>query len=476
MSNVNFDYKGNKIIIQCNPEDKLYKICTKFASKINQPVESKIYIYNNQLLNLEKTLSEQLKELNKENEEITIFVNDIAKNDTVLIKYNFNGVEEELQVKRGDNFLKIIRTLIKKPIDILFGGKAATENDFDKNFEQLANKYEKQKNQMNVLVLERSSSINSNEEEENKERKTIKKDDNEENLINQEEEEEKEDNNDFDDNNKMSKEKFIEVLMSGDQKRMQEYLKYLTGGKGLKIKNRKKFLFKFYICLFIKLILIDGLVFLGCYFKLNEELNKNTDNTLWAFIPSIILIHFLYFFYYCYLNFDRDNKKKSIYITALLFILVLSLLLILLSNYVYYHYIIFTLSLISLDALVYSIFYLIHYPERAIFPFLTSLLFKIGGLVSIYFYLLENKNISTIIIIGVISLYVNIIINSFRYISKEGYNDNQYVFMVLNFDLQFIAPIPLVFMMLFFFAFYILFLVILCVIFILVKIFGLLFC
>ena len=333
---------------------------------------------------------------------------------------------------------------------------------------------------MNLLVLERSSSINSNEEEENKkneERKTIKKDDNEENLINQEEEEEeKEDNNGYDNDNKMSKEKFIEVLMSGDQKRMQEYLKYLTGGKGLKIKNRKKFLFKFYICLFIKLILTDGLVFLGCYFKLNEELNKNTDNILWAFIPSIILIHFLYFFYYCYLNFDRDNKKKSIYITALLFILVLSLLLILLSNYVYYHYIIFTLSLICLDALIYSIFYLIHYPERAIFPFLTSRLFKIGGLVSIYFYLLENKDIPTLIIIGVISLYVNIIINSFRYLSKEGYNDNQYVFMVLNFDLQFIAPIPLVFMMLFFFAFYILFLVILCVIFILVKFFGLLFC
>ena len=45
-----------------------------------------------------------------------------------------NGVEEELQVKRGDNFLKIIRTLIKKPIDILFGGKRATKTDLNRNY------------------------------------------------------------------------------------------------------------------------------------------------------------------------------------------------------------------------------------------------------------------------------------------------------------------------------------------------------
>ena len=113
MSNVKFNYKGKTLEVQCNPEDKLTKICSKFASKINEPVESKIYIYNNQLLNLEKTLSEQLSEIKGETEVITIYVNDIAKNDNVLIKYNFNGVEEEIKVKKEDNFLEIIQKLIQ---------------------------------------------------------------------------------------------------------------------------------------------------------------------------------------------------------------------------------------------------------------------------------------------------------------------------------------------------------------------------
>lgn len=177
MLNVKFDYKGYIITIQCDIEDKLNKICSKFASKINEPVESKIYIYNNQLLNLEKTLSEQLSEIKEETEEITIYVNDIAKNDNVLIKYNFNGVEEEIKVKKEDNFLEIIQKLIPMPIDILFGGRRANKSDFKKNFNELANSDDKQRNQMNLLVIERSSSMKSINDENNeiKQRKSTKK-------------------------------------------------------------------------------------------------------------------------------------------------------------------------------------------------------------------------------------------------------------------------------------------------------------
>ena len=157
MLNANFNYKGNLVVIQCEKEDKLLNVCSKFASKINEPVDSKIYIWNNQLLNLDKSIYEQMHDSLEKNEEINIIVNDIAKNDTVLIKYNFNGVDEEFKAKKEDNIFELIQALIKKPIDILFGGKRATQSDFQKNFNQLANSIDKQKNQMNLLVIERET-------------------------------------------------------------------------------------------------------------------------------------------------------------------------------------------------------------------------------------------------------------------------------------------------------------------------------
>ena len=79
MINVNFDYKGHLVTIQCNGQDKLLKICSKFALKINEPVESKIFVWNNQLLNLDKTFTEQMNDSLEKKEEIKIIVNDIEK-------------------------------------------------------------------------------------------------------------------------------------------------------------------------------------------------------------------------------------------------------------------------------------------------------------------------------------------------------------------------------------------------------------
>ena len=164
MLNVKFNYKGNNVMVQCNINDTLINICSKFASKINEPIESKIYVYQNQLLNLNKTLFEQINDFKDNNQEIEIVVNDIAKNDTVLIKYNFNGVDEEIKVKREDNFLEIIASLIKKPINILFGGKVASKQDFKKNFNELANNMQKEQKQLNLIIFEKSNSIQSKED------------------------------------------------------------------------------------------------------------------------------------------------------------------------------------------------------------------------------------------------------------------------------------------------------------------------
>jgi hypothetical protein len=54
-ANAVFNYKENKIIIQCNSDDKMINICRKFSIKIDADVNSKIYIYNGNLLNLDLT-------------------------------------------------------------------------------------------------------------------------------------------------------------------------------------------------------------------------------------------------------------------------------------------------------------------------------------------------------------------------------------------------------------------------------------
>lgn len=42
--NAVFNYKGQKVIIQCNPDDKMINICKKFSIKIDADVIQK-YIF-----------------------------------------------------------------------------------------------------------------------------------------------------------------------------------------------------------------------------------------------------------------------------------------------------------------------------------------------------------------------------------------------------------------------------------------------
>ena len=293
MINVNFDYKGHLVAIQCNGQDKLLKICSKFALKINEPVESKIFVWNNQLLNLDKTFTEQMNDSLEKKEEIKIIVNDIAKNDTVLIKYNFNGVDEEFKAKKEDNIFELIQALIKKPIDILFGGKRATQSDFQKNFNQLANSIDKQKNQMNLLVIERETLKSENGEqkiEEEKKDKDKEEEKEENKLKNDEEKENKEDNN-F----SASFEKYLEIYR--ELQKIKNYFKRL-----------KMYLFKFLLFLLIKFLLIGSFIFLACFFKFNDLLYENKTITLGVFIPSLISLFVLYFFKYIYFE-KIDNNK-----------------------------------------------------------------------------------------------------------------------------------------------------------------------
>ena len=239
--NAIFSYKGKNLLIQCNLEDKILNVCQKFSNKIGQDIESKIFIFMGKVLNLDSTLAEQINgafDKSSDIKEVTIQVYDNDK-DTVLIKYNYEGMSKEVQLKKGDNILKRISSLIKQPyekINILYNGEIANQEDFNKDFDDLANKENKETNSMNLLIFDRSNTIEENEND--------KKDEN-----------------------------------SKDDKSKRKYV----------VKEFVKFLKKMNYILIIQnaFILIFGL--LGFHFKINEIFTQSLGSILGTFIPITLI-------------------------------------------------------------------------------------------------------------------------------------------------------------------------------------------
>ena len=53
MKNVEFNYEGTQITIQCNENDLIKDICKKFASKLSLEMDSLFFIYEGGQINLE---------------------------------------------------------------------------------------------------------------------------------------------------------------------------------------------------------------------------------------------------------------------------------------------------------------------------------------------------------------------------------------------------------------------------------------
>ena len=69
MAEIHFIYEGNTILIQSNMNQIMKDICTRFCLKINKDINSLIFLYGGDTLNLEKTLNEITEE-----KEISILV------------------------------------------------------------------------------------------------------------------------------------------------------------------------------------------------------------------------------------------------------------------------------------------------------------------------------------------------------------------------------------------------------------------
>ena len=77
LKEVEFKYKGLSIIIQTNSDEKMNKICQKFATKSKTDIDKIYFVYNGKVLNKDLTVAQLIKGLDKKENKIYILVCDL---------------------------------------------------------------------------------------------------------------------------------------------------------------------------------------------------------------------------------------------------------------------------------------------------------------------------------------------------------------------------------------------------------------
>ena len=393
--NAIFSYKEIKIYIQCNLEDKISNICQKFSNKIGQDIESKIFIFMGKVLNLDSTLGEQLNgKFDKSSDipEVVIQVYDNDK-DTVLIKYSYEGQNKEVKLKKGENILKRISSLIKQPyekINILYNGEIATHADFNKGLDDLANNQNKENNSMSLLIFDRIKTIEENEND--------KKDEN-----------------------------------SKDDKSKRKYV----------VKEFVKFLQKMNYILIIQYAFILLFGQLGFYFKINEIFTQSLGSILGTFIP-ITLISIVGGYFTDPTEVRKYLNKQVIYVFLSLFAFIPIFYCFLLSKYIDKNFITCGIILFFTDIFCSTLYSIIFKEYIGIFILLSSSAFNVITIVLYCKFMFDEINGSKITILIFMALIMCLYIIIHYMIIKNFVSDDEAPIAALNFNYLFFLPITFV--------------------------------
>ena len=69
-----FIFNGANLTIQCTTNDKMRDICQNFSTKINKDMNSFVFLYGGNLVNLELSFNSQASKIDRENKEMKILV------------------------------------------------------------------------------------------------------------------------------------------------------------------------------------------------------------------------------------------------------------------------------------------------------------------------------------------------------------------------------------------------------------------
>ena len=182
MAKVIFTYNGYETIIQCLKEDKMKNICNKYASKINLNINSLLFIYGGNQVNLELTFESQASSFDKERNQMNILVYDADQQDEnglkcpkcgevihldkydALIKFNsyqndmLNELKNEIEVIKNindinkiKNKIKVINLIITGLIEENLKNTKSIQNIINNNINELNNIKNNLNNNKNII-------------------------------------------------------------------------------------------------------------------------------------------------------------------------------------------------------------------------------------------------------------------------------------------------------------------------------------
>ena len=115
-----FDLNDIKVSIQCSQEDKIKDICQKYATKIESNINSLLFLYGGNQINMELKFKEQANIIDINNKEMNVLVYKKGNNDFICpncnkkIKLNTENIDDIILI---NNNIKDIINGIKFNID-----------------------------------------------------------------------------------------------------------------------------------------------------------------------------------------------------------------------------------------------------------------------------------------------------------------------------------------------------------------------
>ena len=81
MSEVEFIFDGSPVNVQCNPDEKMNEILSRFSSKVGKKIEELYFIYGGGIVDEDLTFSNQINKSDKERNKMSILVNTKSDGD-----------------------------------------------------------------------------------------------------------------------------------------------------------------------------------------------------------------------------------------------------------------------------------------------------------------------------------------------------------------------------------------------------------
>ena len=252
-----FTYEDKHLTVQFRRDETANQVCTKFVNKTFLNINDLHFKIGDKLLIPEEPLIYQLDSQDI-NQTIEILVVKRDPENEHIVKLYDEGQQKHMILKKGNSLIASVAAFLKKPLKklgLIVNGEYIGSNS-RKTFHQIANTDNKEKNSINIIVDELED--DQQEQEQDKEKKDEEGENIKKHLMKE-----------TDDNDENNEEKPTEEIEDE-----------------ISTKDSWKFFIKLYSYLFVELILIGILTFLGFYYGF-DDVFSNSSKAFWWSISTI---------------------------------------------------------------------------------------------------------------------------------------------------------------------------------------------